>query len=58
MKKEPFVNLFDIAGILMICIVISVVLAALGSKLITWGVVVVIAALFGAAVHFAKKGSQ
>ncbi len=57
MNKEPFVNLFDVAGILMLCIVIAAVLAALGSKLITWGVVVVIGMVFAGAVIFAKKGS-
>ncbi len=58
MSREPFVNLFDVAGILMICIVIAAVLAALGSKSITWGVVVVIGVVFFGAVHFAKRGSQ
>lgn len=57
MNREPFVNLFDIAGILMLCVFISALLAALGSKLITWGVVVVIVVLFVAAVFFAKRGA-
>ena len=56
MSREPFVNLFDVAGILMLCIVISAALAALGSKLITWGVVVVIGFVFAGAVYFAKRG--
>lgn len=58
MKREPFVNLFDVAGILMLCIFIAAVLAALGSKLITWGVVLVICVLFVAAVVFAKWGAS
>ena len=55
--KPPFINLFDVAGILMLCVVIAAVLAALGSKLITWGVVVVIVVLFVSAVAFAKWGA-
>lgn len=58
MNQEPFVNLFDIAGILMLCIVIAALLAVLGSKLITWSVVLVICVLFVAAVIFAKRGAQ
>ena len=57
MKREPFVNLSDVAGILMLCILIAAVLAALGSKLITWGVVAVIGVVFAGAVFFAKQGA-
>lgn len=55
--KEPFINLFDVAGILMLCIVIAALLAVLGSKLITWSVVLVICVLFVATVVFAKRGA-
>jgi len=58
MNREPFVNLFDVAGILMLCVVIAAVLAGLGSKLITWGVVAVIAVMFVAAVFFGKWGAK
>jgi hypothetical protein len=57
MNREPFVNLFDVAGILMLCIVIAAVLAALGSKSITWGVVAVIGLVFAGAIYFAKRGA-
>lgn len=55
-SNEPFVNLFDMAGILMIVVVIAAVLALLGSKTITWGVVVVLGLLFFGAIQIAKKG--
>lgn len=57
MSREPFINLFDVAGILMTCVFIAAVLAALGSKSITWGVVVVIGVVFAGAVFFAKRGA-
>jgi hypothetical protein len=41
----------------MLSVVIAAVLAALGSKLITWGVVVVIGVVFAGAVFFAKRGA-
>lgn len=55
-NREPFVNLFDMAGILMLVVIIAAVLALFGSKTITWGVVAVFACLFFGAVFIAKKG--
>ena len=57
-NKPPFVNLVDIAGILMLCIILCIVLAVLGSKLVTWSVVLVLCIIFAAAVFFGKRGAQ
>ena len=57
MNKPPFVNLYDICGIIMLVLFMSIILATLGSKSITWGVVGVVTVLFGGAIFFAKKGA-
>lgn len=41
----------------MICIFICTILAALGSKLVTWNAVLVLIVVFVGAVAFAKRGS-
>ena len=55
--KPPFVNLSDIAGILMIVLAQAIILAALGSSLISWKFVVLTGVLFYATIYFAKKGT-
>lgn len=57
-NKPPFVNLFDICGILMISLFFFIFLAALGSKHVTWDAVAVVAIVFAAAIFFAKAGSR
>lgn len=57
MNRPPFINLVDVAGIIMICIMLCALLAVLGSKLITPGVLVVLGILFAGAIVCAKWGA-
>jgi hypothetical protein len=57
MSRPPFINMFDVAGILMLALFFFIFLAALGSKHVTWNAVAVVAIVFGAAIFFAKRGA-
>jgi len=41
----------------MICLFICIAFALLGSRLVTWSVVLVVGVLFVGAIYFAKKGA-
>lgn len=56
-NRPPFVNLVDVAGIIMLCIILCAFLALLGSKLITIKVIAVLCILFAGAIFFAKRGA-
>jgi len=56
MSNRPLLNLFDVAGIAMICVIVCTILAGLGSKLVTWDAVLVLIVVFAGTAFFAKRG--
>lgn len=55
--NDPFSNLYDIAGLLMIATVLAFVIWLAGD-IITFASVVVVLVLFIAACFFAKRGGR
>jgi len=55
---DPFITLFDIAAISMVCVFLCVPLIMLGSMLIGFTEMVVLIVLFYGAYYFALRGSQ
>ena len=54
--KPPFINLFDIAGILMLVVILAIPLWLLGSRSITGGTILLLIVLFVGVVILARKG--